>query len=202
MNDGSFGHHDPAFIERLKARDEQAFNEFVTQYQHRLFSFVLRSLGNPQDAEDLVQEVFVKVFKAIDQFRGEAKLSTWVYQITINVCRNRADYLRRRATNRQEVFDDLTERRSGGRHVPSLSSIPRPDEAIEGMQIERLIQRTIHEMDEDFRYPLLLRDVEDLTYDEIAQVTGLPLNTVRSRIHRARQQLRTAIEANFGEKQP
>lgn len=188
-------------MQRLQARDERAFNELVCLYQNRMFFFVLRFLGDRAEAEDLVQEVFVQVFKAIDQFRYEAKLTTWMYKIAVNLCKNRHGYLRRRYVHAQRQFDDVTERTSVD-HTTNPSSIPRPDEALEGLRAERLVQETIQNMDDDFRYPLLLCDVEDLSYDEIAQITGLPLNTVRSRIHRARQQLRNAIESEFGDKQP
>ena len=81
-----------AFVERLRARDERAFNELVRAHERRVFGLVFRMVGNCEEAEDLAQEVFVRVFEAIDQFRGDARLSTWIYRIAVNLCENRSKY--------------------------------------------------------------------------------------------------------------
>src|SRR6185436_18620988 len=99
-----------AFVARLVARDESAFNELVITYERRVFALVLRMLGRRDEAEDLAQEVFVQVFKAIDQFRGESKLSTWIYRIAVNLCKNRTKYLSRRRVDDQDEFDAMAER--------------------------------------------------------------------------------------------
>ncbi|MEO7112146.1 MAG: sigma-70 family RNA polymerase sigma factor, partial [Polyangiaceae bacterium] len=97
-------------IDRLIARDERAFNELVRLYERRVFSLIFRMLGNSAEAEDMAQEVFVQVFKAIGNFRGDSKLSTWIYRIAINLCKNRAKYLKVRHTNEQDELDDVAER--------------------------------------------------------------------------------------------
>jgi RNA polymerase sigma-70 factor (ECF subfamily) len=88
------------FIARLIERDERAFNELVLLYQERVFRILLRMLGRREEAEDMAQEVFVQVFKAVGTFRGDSRLSTWIYRITVNLCKNRLKYLRRRASKR------------------------------------------------------------------------------------------------------
>ena len=98
------------FIARLVARDESAFNELVVTYERRVYGLVFRMLGRRDEAEDLAQEVFVQVFKAIDQFRGESKLSTWIYRIAVNLCKNRTKYLSRRHSNDTEDLDAMAER--------------------------------------------------------------------------------------------
>lgn len=189
------------FIARLVARDESAFNELVVMYERRVFALVYRMLGRRDEAEDLSQEVFVQVFKAIDQFRGESKLSTWIYRIAVNLCKNRTKYLSRRHAGAQDDVDAMAERvpLSAAKGV-SVGDVSRPDELVEGMQLEAVVKHAIGQLDPEFREALILRDVEDMSYEEIASVTGLPDGTVKSRIHRARGQLRALVEKVMGEK--
>jgi RNA polymerase sigma-70 factor (ECF subfamily) len=189
------------FIARLVARDESAFNELVVTYERRVYGLVFRMLGRRDEAEDLAQEVFVQVFKAIDQFRGESKLSTWIYRIAVNLCKNRTKYNQRRHAGEQDDIDAMAERvpMSAARAV-TVGDQSRPDELVEGMQLEMVVKRAIAQIDPEFREVLVLRDVEDLSYEEIAAVTGLADGTVKSRIHRARAQLRALVEKAMGEK--
>ena len=194
-------HEEAQFVARLVARDESAFNELVVAYQRRVFALVFRMLGRRDEAEDLAQEVFVQVFKAIDQFRGDSKLSTWIYRIAVNLCKNRTKYLSRRHANNQEDVDAMADRLpfSAAKGV-SVGGISRPDELVEGMQLEVVVKHAIAQIDADFREVLILRDVEDMSYEEIAEVTGLADGTVKSRIHRGRAQLRALVEKAMGEK--
>lgn len=189
------------FIDRLIARDERAFNELVHTYEQRVFRLVFRMLGRRDEAEDMAQEVFVQVFKAVGQFRGESKLSTWIYRIAVNLCKNRAKYLSRRHADLQDEFEPAQERLSAphGKGV-TFSDVSRPDDMVEGYEIERIVQRCISELEADFREVLVLRDVEDLSYEEIAEITGLADGTVKSRIFRARGLLKTKVERALGEK--
>jgi len=188
-------------VAKLVARDEAAFNYLVVTYERRVFALVFRMLGRRDEAEDLAQEVFVQVFKAIDQFRGESKLSTWIYRIAVNLCKNRTKYLSRRQLGDQDDVDAMIDRAplSSAKGV-SVGDISRPDELVEGMQLELIVKRAIQQIEPDFREVLILRDVEDLSYEEIASVTGLAAGTVKSRIHRARAQLRALVEKQIGEK--
>lgn len=190
-----------AFVRRLQARDETAFNELVVTYERRVFALVFRMLGRREEAEDLAQEVFVQVFKAIDQFRGDSKLSTWIYRIAVNLCKNRTKYLARRHAGSEDDVDAMADRAplSTAKGV-SVGDVGRPDELVEGMQLEVVVKRAIAQIDTDFRQVLILRDVEDMSYEEIAAVTGLAEGTVKSRIHRARAQLRALVEKALGEK--
>jgi RNA polymerase sigma-70 factor (ECF subfamily) len=188
-------------VERLVARDERAFNELVRAYQRRVFALVLRMLGNAAEAEDLAQEVFVQVFKAIGTFRGESKLSTWIYRIAINLCKNRTKYLRVRHTDEQDELAEIDERVPlGTARRGNVGAVERPDEMMAGKQVEAIVQRAILELEPSFRECLVLRDVEELSYEEIEEITGLPAGTVKSRIHRARGLLREAVERALGEK--
>jgi RNA polymerase sigma-70 factor (ECF subfamily) len=195
---------EPAFLERLRARDERAFDALVRSYQRRVYALVVRMIGIPAEAEDVSHEVFIQVFKAIDQFRGESRLSTWIFRIAVNLSKNRSLYLSRRHAGQGADTADAHEL---GERVPlgaaakgTAGDVARPDQLVEGMQVERIVQAAIAELDPSFRECLLLREVEDLSYDEIAAITGLPAGTVKSRIHRARAQVRLAVEAALGER--
>jgi RNA polymerase sigma-70 factor, ECF subfamily len=189
------------FIERLVAHDERAFNQLVEAYEHRVFRLVHRMLGRRDEAEDMAQEVFVQVFKAVGQFRGDSKLSTWLYRIAVNLCKNRIKYLSRRHTDAQDELETVVERAplNPAKGV-TYGGMARPDQVVEGYQVERIVQRCMAEIDPEFREVLVLRDVEDLSYEEIADITGLADGTVKSRIHRARGMLKQKVEQAMGEK--
>lgn len=188
------------FIERLRGRDERAFNDLVQRYEQRVFRLVFRMLGRRDEAEDMVQEVFVQVFKAVESFRGDSKLSTWIYRIAINLCKNRAKYLSRRRSEAQDELEQMSEWRSlhEGRGV-TVGETNRPDHVVQGYQLETIVRLSISQLDPDFREVLVLRDIEDLPYEDIMEITGLPEGTVKSRIHRARHMLKQRIEAQMGD---
>jgi RNA polymerase sigma-70 factor, ECF subfamily len=178
-------------IRRLQQRDERAFEEVVRLYQHKVYNLVYRMIGNQEEAEDIAQEVFVTVFKAIDSFRGDAKFSTWLYRIAANHCKNRMKYLGRRSYKSTGELDEAAEREMQDSQPSSIRPhVDGPDAVLEGLELERSVQKGIAELDEDHRVLVLLRDVEDLSYEEISGITGLELGTVKSRLHRARLQLK------------
>ena len=179
-------------LSRLQARDEEAFEEMVGLYQNKIYHLVYRMMGNAGEAEEVAQEVFVTVFKSIDSFRGDSKLSTWLYRIATNHCKNRLKYLGRRSYKATGELDEAVERELQDTQTTSSMRphIDGPEAVLEGLELERTVQAGIAELDEEHRTLVLLRDVEDLSYDEIAKVTGLELGTVKSRLHRARLQLK------------
>ncbi len=177
-------------IRKLRDRDEKAFREVVREYQDRVYNMTYRMLGNREEAEDVAQEVFITVFKSIEQFRGDSKFSTWLYRITANTCKNRIKYLARRHDRDQSEYDDGIDRDQAAGSLTAPTQAPRPDRAVEGAQLEQIFQEAIGELDEEQRLLVILRDVEDLSYEEILAITGLPEGTVKSRLHRARLALR------------
>jgi RNA polymerase sigma-70 factor (ECF subfamily) len=191
------------FVERLKAHDERAFIELVEAYEQRVFRLVHRMLGRRDEAEDMAQEVFVQVFKAIGQFRGDSKLSTWIYRIAVNLCKNRVKYLARRYSDAQDELEPIVDR-SGLQDAKGVTfgAVARPDQMVEGYQVETIVHIAISSLDSDFREVLVLRDVEVLSYEEIGEITGLAEGTVKSRIHRARAMLKAAVVHRLGEKIP
>ncbi len=186
-------------IRRLRERDESAFREMVDEYRNRVFSLTLRMLGNREEAEDLAQEVFITVFKSMDSFRGDSKFSTWLYRITANHCKNRIKYLARRQDRSKAEFDETFDRDSAAGAVAVPRRARRPDEVLQGAQMEVLLQRAIDSLDQDQRLLVVLRDVEELSYEEICAITNLPVGTVKSRIHRARVTLRKKLAKHMTE---
>ena len=191
------------FIKRLQAHDERAFNELVESYGGRVYGLVLRMMGRQDEAEDIAQEVFVQVFKAISQFRGDSKLGTWIYRVAVNHCKNRTKYLARRHDDFRAELEPIAARTSLAQAKGvTQGELERPDDLAEGYQLERIVQECLQELEPDFREALILRDIENLTYEEISAITGLADGTVKSRIHRARAFLKSKVERALGERIP
>jgi RNA polymerase sigma-70 factor, ECF subfamily len=185
-------------LRRLRERDERAFKELVEAHRDTVFNLTFRMLGNRAEAEDVAQEVFITVFKTIDSFREESKFSTWLYRVTINHCKNRIKYLARRHDRDRDELDEAkspSDSRSGTAGVAVRSR--RPDRALEGAQMEQLMQEAINTLDDEHRVLVVLRDVEDLSIEEICEITGLPDGTVKSRLHRARAALRKKLQKHL-----
>lgn len=187
------GDDEERLLARLKRRDEAAFNQLVRLHQGAVFRQLLRVLGDPAEAEDLAQEVFVTVFKAIDSFRGESRLSTWIHRIAQNHARNRIKYHGRRKRKGDSALEDDTEESLA---VPETGSrLPRPDHQVEAEQAEAHIRAAMTRLDEEQRTLIVMRDLENRTYEDIQQLTGLPSGTVKSRLHRARMALHESFRA-------
>ncbi|OLC32464.1 MAG: hypothetical protein AUH81_16100 [Candidatus Rokubacteria bacterium 13_1_40CM_4_69_5] len=172
-------------LERLRAGDARAFEDLVVAYQHRVFSIAYRMLGSRAEAEEAAQEVFLRVHRGIAEFRGESKLSTWLYAITSRLCLNRLASGERRMARAREAEETLT-------GLPSADG----DAAarMERSETEAALHRAIAELPDERRIVVVLRDLEGLSYEEIADTLGLTLGTVRSRLHRARLELRERLE--------
>jgi RNA polymerase sigma-70 factor, ECF subfamily len=182
-------------IDRLIERDEQAFSEIVGLYRDKVFGLIYRMLGNRQEAEDVAQDVFITVFKTIESFRGEAKFSTWLLRIAANHAKNRIKHLARRPTEGADPDDVSQLRALPDRPQPPVQArIETPDAMLEAMQTERLMQEAIANLPEDQRLLVVLRDVEEMSYQEIEEITGLPEGTIKSRLHRARMAIKEWLD--------
>lgn len=187
------GNDEERLIERLRQRDEGAFNELVRLHQAAVFRQLLRVIGDPAEAEDLAQEVFVTVFKAIETFRGDSRLATWIHRIAQNHARNRLKYHGRHKRRGDAPLEETTEEAVA---VPETGSrLPRPDHQVEAHQAELQIRLAITQLDPEQRTLIVLRDLENMTYEEIQEQTGLPSGTVKSRLHRARVALQERFRA-------
>jgi RNA polymerase sigma-70 factor (ECF subfamily) len=189
-------------IRRLKQRDETAFREMIKTYQSEVFNLVFRMLGNRAEAEDLAQEIFVTVFKSIDGFRSESKFSTWLYRIAINTCKNRYKYLSRRKYHATRSLEQTPERQAleptaENSALPLQAQISQPDKMLEGLQLEQAIQQAIASLEQEQRTLVVLRDIQGLSYQEIATITQLPEGTVKSRLHRARMELKDRLKQHI-----
>lgn len=164
---------DDALLVRCRAGERAAFDILLERYRERVLNLAFQLLREPHAAEDVAQEVFVRAFSNIGQFRGEAALFTWLYQITLNQCRART----RRAKDTVS-FDDCEE----AAQLPTSHSTENA--AVYGIALERALDR----LSPPLRIALLLRELHGLSYEEIARVLKLPVGTVRSRLHAARRQ--------------
>lgn len=182
-------------VKALRARDEEAFCELVNMYQHKVFNIIFRILGDRHEAEDVAQEVFITVFKHVDQFRGEAQFSTWLYRVATNHARNRIKYLSRRAQKQHQDIDDTPEASIMDNPINPQDS--RPDRQAQAHQLEIIIQEGLAQLASEHREIVVLRDIENLSYQEIAEITGLAEGTVKSRLFRARVALKQYIQIRY-----
>lgn len=180
---GEAGGDAPQFVARLRAGDPKAFEELVATYQHLVFGVAVRMLGNAAEAEEIAQEAFLRAHRALADFRGDAKLSTWLYAIVSRLCLTRlASGERRMARQGEETLMRLANTEGD------------PAAAVERSEVEAALHRAIAELPEERRIVVVLRDLEGLSYEEIAQTLELELGTVRSRLHRARMDLKDKME--------
>jgi len=181
-------------IEGCKVGDPRAFEEMVLQSQKKVFNIAYRMLGNSEEAKDLAQEVFVSVFNSIKGLREEVKFDSWITQITLNHCRNRWKYLKRRHYFNSDSLDDPVETEDGD--VPRAVYDPsdNPETLYEKKMIQELVQRGFQKLREDQRELLVLRDLQGFSYEEMGELLGLPEGTIKSKLHRARMDLKQVLE--------
>ena len=182
-------------VRRLKQGDEKAFTQLVLKNQDRVYTYLLRMLGNPSEAAEVAQEVFIAAFRFVDKFRGEGSLTTWLLKIASNMYKNRIRYNVRRKRNLETSIDDLVERRD---YRPIGERPDDPESALAAKELAEVLQKAIEELPEDFREVLVLRDIELLQYAEIHELTGLPEGTIKSRLHRARHHLARILKEKLG----
>lgn len=174
---------------RAAAGDVGAFDALVHLFGNRVLSVALRLLQDRGEAEDLTQEVFVALYHHLPEFRGESRLSTWIYRITRNRALNRLKFLKRRQHGHHADVDDPVVAR--GVAAPETGDGERAD-PVRGLHhkgLSTVLEAHLRALPEEQRTLVVLRDLEDLSYEEIADITGLPLGTVKSRLHRARAEL-------------
>ena len=187
---------DHSLLRRLRDRDERAFRELIEGHRDRVYNICYRMLGHKHEAEDVAQEVFITVFKTVETFRGDSKFSTWLYRVAVNHCKNRIKYLARRHDRDRDELDESSNGPNGAIGGPMPAA---PDRALESVQMESLLQEAINSLDEEQRIVVVLRDVEDMSIEEICEITKLPDGTVKSRLHRARLVLRKKLQKHVGE---
>jgi RNA polymerase sigma-70 factor, ECF subfamily len=182
---------DSELVRRFKNGDKSAFTALVDRYKDRVFTLCLRWMGDPHAAEDVAQDVFIALYRSLATFRGDSQLSTWVYRVVINHCKNRKMYRRRRQYDQHEPLEGDGEEDSPKRQL--ADSGPGADASLRSAQAERLLDEAMGNLDEEQRQILILREVQDLSYEEIAELLALPRGTVKSRLHRARLELAAVL---------
>ena len=180
---------DGELVARAIAGREEGFEELVRRYQRPIVAYVYRMVGDYDAALDLTQEVFIKVYGSLERYRPEFKFSTWIYRIAHNAA---IDHLRRQGGMRTE---DLEAEGENGRtyEKPLASKAPTPEQESERRERRAEIEEIVQALAPAYRELIVLRHAHDLSYDEIAEVTGLPLGTVKNRIFRAREAMRTHL---------
>lgn len=171
--------HENELIERTLAGDSHAFGTLVRQYQDRLYTSMVHVVGNPEDARDIVQDAFVRALTRLSTFQKGSSFYTWLYRIAFNLAMNRHQRLAR-------------ERRALVGRPPRDPDAPA--DAIERQERVALVHQALNSLDERFRAVLVLRELEQLDYDSIAEILNIQVGTVRSRLHRARLMLRDALQ--------
>jgi len=171
--------------------DTAAFEQLVLRYQRSLYNVAFRISGNEADAADIVQETFLAAWRKIKEFRGEAKLSTWLTSIAVNQARSRWQHNRQKQ-GREESLDSSDEA-GQVRPLQVASDQPSAMEQLERSQLRELLERCIRALDQGFREVLVLRDMREMPYDEVGQVLGLREGTVKSRLFRARESVRDCV---------
>ena len=181
-------------IESCKAGNEKAFAEIVLHSQKKVFNIAYRMLGNLEEAKDLAQEVFISVFESIKGLKEEIKFDAWLTQITLNHCRNRWKYLKRRRYFNSDSLDDPIETEEGSMPRTLVDPSDNPETLYEKKSIQQFIQRGLLKLKEDQRELVVLRDLQGFSYEEMGELLGLPEGTIKSKLHRARMDLKEILE--------
>lgn len=195
---GGSGKEDMEIIGRFLAGDDQAFIKLVLRYQNRVHNLCYRLLGDTHEAQDMAQEIFLTVHRSLKNFRGDSLFSTWIFRIATNHCKNRIKYLGRRKYYQSSSLDQPREAEDGDIFSEVEDENPDPESCLGSDEIQKVVQEAIATLDEEHRMVIVLRDIQDQSYEEIAEVLGLKVGTVKSRIHRARNELKRKLEAKLG----
>ena len=178
---------DADLVARALTGREECFEELVRRYQRPIAAYVYRLVGNYESALDLTQDVFIKIYNSLERYRPEYKFSTWIYKIAHNAS---VDHLRRNAVRAQSIVGQCDGEEF---EIPLESPRPTPEQESERAERRGEIESLIHQLPAIYRELLVLRHAHDMSYDEIAEVTALPLGTVKNRLFRARETLRQML---------
>jgi len=189
---------DRMLVERFKNGDESAFSEMMDRYWGRIYGLVNQMLRNQQDAEEVTQDAFVRAHRGLANFRGDSAFSTWLYQIATNLARNRYWYWFRRKRDKTISFDQPIGDEDGGTLAEIFpAEIESPDDIAVTQEFTDRIAVSMARLNEKHREILVLRNVQDHSYEEIAQILSISVGTVKSRIARAREALRKEMGEHF-----
>ena len=181
---------DAELVARVQRGDKRAFDLLVLKYQRKIMRLLSRMIRDPGDVEDVAQEAFIKAYRALPQFRGDSAFYTWLYRIAINTARNWQAAAARRPSVPNVIETEDGETFS---QIDNLTDISTPESLAAGKQIVETVNAAINALPEELRIAIVLREIEGMSYEDIAQTMGCPIGTVRSRIFRAREAIATQL---------
>jgi RNA polymerase sigma-70 factor, ECF subfamily len=187
------GDDDESTVRECIRGDRGAFDRLVAKYYRKIYNLSYRFVGDQEEANDLAQEIFTAAYQNIKRFRGDSKFSTWLFQIAANRGKNRFKYLKRRGFFVNKGSWDTEE--NGGstpREIPDYEG--NPENLLARKQIQQIVQNVIDQLDPDHKEIVILRDIEGLSYEEIGKILHLPEGTTKSRLHRARMEVKEKLK--------
>ncbi|NYT62213.1 RNA polymerase sigma factor RpoE [Alcaligenaceae bacterium] len=186
---------DAELVARVQRGDKRAFDLLVLKYQRKIMRLLSRMVRDPSEVEDVAQEAFIKAYRALPQFRGDSAFYTWLYRIAINTARNWQVANARRPSTPNAIETEDGETFSA---IDNLTDISTPESVLASRQIVATVNAAIHTLPEDLRTAIVLREIEGMSYEDIAQSMGCPIGTVRSRIFRAREAIAAQLRPVLG----
>jgi RNA polymerase sigma-70 factor (ECF subfamily) len=186
---------DQQLVERAQRGDKKAFEMLVIKYQRKLGRLLSRYIRDASEVEDVTQEAFIKAYRALPTFRGDSAFYTWLYRIGINTAKNYLVALGRRAPTMTEVDNEEAESIEEGEQLKDLNT---PENQMMSRQIAETVNSTLQELPEELRTAITLREIDGMSYEEIAQIMNCPIGTVRSRIFRAREAIAERLRPQLG----
>lgn len=185
---------DKNLIEKTKNGDNSAFEELVKKYEQKIYNLALRLTSNPEEAGDILQETFLKAYRSLNSFKGEANFSTWLYRIAMNIA------LMRKRKEKGKIFESLdrilpTTEGELHKEIPDWST--NPEAEIENKEVRNILTNALASLPDDYRAVLVLRDIQNLSNKEVSEILKLSIPAVKSRLHRARLFLREEVSKYF-----
>ncbi|WP_244971252.1 RNA polymerase sigma factor [Vallitalea guaymasensis] len=178
-------------IKKAKKGDKDAFEKLIIKYEKRVYNIAYQMFGNEHDANDMAQEVFIKIYKSLDKFNFKSSFSTWIHRITVNTCID--EYRKKKKNNKVESMDESMEQQDGVIHKQFVDKGLTPEEKVIKNENILFIRESINELKEEHKMIIILRDIKGYSYDDIADILGISIGTVKSRISRARLSLKKII---------
>ena len=190
---------DSKFVSLCKKGDVDAFEVLVKKHQKKMLNIAYRMLGSYEEACEIVQDSFVSAYKAIRDFEGKAKFSTWLYTIVMNLSKNRLKQLKTQLYHEQVSIDDPVLTDDGNIKAESVSNEPSILEQLEKKEFQQKVQGCINSLDDEFKEVLILRDIQGFSYDEISKMLKIAEGTVKSRLFRSREALKICLKKVIGD---
>ncbi|GBF31972.1 RNA polymerase sigma factor SigW [Desulfocucumis palustris] len=186
---------DELLVHKTIQGDRDAYGQLVERYQHQLYDLIFKMLNNQEDARDVSQEIFIKVFRSLDKFRYESKFSTWLYRVATNHC---LDFLRKKKREKERYLIRESPPEDGAGREPQSGGCWEPEQSLLQKENLQRLQKALEQLPETYRLPLLMQHYRKMSYQEIAQIMNIPVKTVATRIYRAKNMLKECLGGGDG----